>query len=141
MHTKEPWKVGEFGGIYQATGGACIVSALTPSGFLPNSIANERRIVACVNACAGISTDGLESAGVGGLRHIAEATFEQRMSRNEIEQQRDELMEALAPFAALLQDHNREGRADNPIFGINSATITRGDLRRAAAAIAKVTQS
>jgi len=52
-----------------------------------------------------------------------------------VEAQRDELLAAIAPFAALLQEHNSTGPDDQPIFGINSATITRGDLRRARAAI------
>lgn len=34
--------------------------------------ANARRIVACVNACAGIPTEALEQAGVGGLRTAME---------------------------------------------------------------------
>jgi hypothetical protein len=49
----------------------------------------------------------------------------------------DEIMRLrglLRPFAALLQDHNCEGPHDQPIFQINDATITLGDLRRAFAA-------
>lgn len=57
---------------------------------------------------------------------------------NELEQQRDELLVALEPFSRLLQEHNSVGKDDRPIFGINSVTITLGDLRRAVAAIAKV---
>jgi hypothetical protein len=47
------------------------------------------------------------------------------------------LKKALLPFAHLLQDHNNfddKGRPypdDKPIFGINDATITLGDLRAA----------
>lgn len=49
--------------------------------------------------------------------------------------ERDQLRDLLRPFAALLQDHNRNGSDDQPIFGINDATITLGDLRRALAAM------
>ena len=45
-----------------------------------------------------------------------------------------ELRDLLRPFAALLQDHNSKGSDEQPIFGINNATITLGDLRRALAA-------
>ena len=42
-----------------------------------------------------------------------------------------ELQAALAPFAALLQDHHKTIRDDTPVFSINDALITAGDLRRA----------
>lgn len=48
--------------------------------------------------------------------------------------QRDEALEALAPFVALLQPHNDRnysGSDSTPIFGVNDAQITLGDLRRA----------
>lgn len=47
-----------------------------------------------------------------------------------------EMHEALAPFVALLQKHNDKGSDDRPVFGINDAVITIGDLRRAARALA-----
>jgi hypothetical protein len=53
-HTSEPWKVGEYGSIYPVKEGACIATTTTQSGKLSNSIANENRIVECVNAMAGI---------------------------------------------------------------------------------------
>lgn len=51
------------------------------------------------------------------------------------------LKKALRPFALLLQDHNsfdfnhKPYPNDKPIFAINGATITLGDLRRAYAAV------
>ena len=47
----------------------------------------------------------------------------------------DKLVKTLQPFAALLQEHNDKGDDSHPIFGINNATITLGDLRRAQALI------
>jgi len=35
-----------------------------------------------------------------------------------------DLLEALAPFAALLQEHNNKGDGSTPVFGINDAKIT-----------------
>jgi hypothetical protein len=51
-HTPLPWKVGLYGGIYPVSppNSAAIVSADTPSGPLPNHIANEALIVAAVNS-------------------------------------------------------------------------------------------
>ena len=50
--------------------------------------ANARRIVACVNACAGIPTDDLEQCPSGGLFHLADHA-------NELVKQREELLAAL----------------------------------------------
>lgn len=50
-----------------------------------------------------------------------------------------ELLEALRPFAALLAEHHDALPNDRPVFGINDAVITAGDLRRASAAITKAT--
>lgn len=43
----------------------------------------------------------------------------------------DELTDALRPFAALLQEHNKDGPVAQPIFAINDAVITRHDLIKA----------
>jgi hypothetical protein len=53
---------------------------------------------------------------------------------SELRQQLDQLRDLLRPFAALLQEHNSKGPDEHPIFQINDAKITRGDLRRALAA-------
>lgn len=52
----------------------------------------------------------------------------------------DELVEALRPFSALLQDHNNDPKRPDhqPIYAINGATITLGHLRRAAELLAKL---
>lgn len=43
----------------------------------------------------------------------------------------ERLAEALQPFANLLQPHHASMPDDRPIYGINKAEITAGDLRRA----------
>jgi hypothetical protein len=43
----------------------------------------------------------------------------------------DQLTDALRPFAALLQEHNKDGPVAQPIFAINDAVITRHDLIKA----------
>ena len=47
-------------------------------------------------------------------------------------------VEALRPFADLLQGHHDLLSDDYPIFGINNALFTAGDLRHAAEALAKI---
>lgn len=44
----------------------------------------------------------------------------------------NKLIDALRPFAALLQPHHESLSNDRIIFAINGAQITAGDLRRAA---------
>jgi len=62
-----------------------------------------------------------------------------------LESERDALLaklqvavEALRPFADLLQGHHDLLSDDYPIFGINNALFTAGDLRHAAEALAKI---
>ena len=94
-HTKEPWDWSEhkfnsapFEGTLDAECG--IYPPLGESG--PVAIAsgkeNARRIVACVNACAGIPTDDLEACPDRGLFHLADHA-------NQLVIQRDELLAAL----------------------------------------------
>ena len=67
-HTKEPWDVEDikFGvgyGINGRDGDAVVwwASDLEPNNGIPEG-EDARRIVACVNACAGIPTEDLEAA-------------------------------------------------------------------------------
>lgn len=65
-HTKEPWHLGEIrsirGRIYTTMpDGDEYVLADTNWNFPDDAKANARRIVACVNACEGISTEELEN--------------------------------------------------------------------------------
>jgi len=64
VHTAEPWRVHDEDVVSQAEGGLAVC---VTAGLLENRAADARRIVACVNACAGIPTGALEVAGVGGL--------------------------------------------------------------------------
>lgn len=50
----------------------------------------------------------------------------------ELEMQKELLLKALEPFAALLQKHHERFVDDRPVFGINSVMITVNDLREAA---------
>lgn len=87
-HTPEPWHIGvrtahSKRDIYGPQGS---IVALADGVFtsLPEAQANARRIVACVNACAGIPLERLEREGATSLR---DATA--------IKDQRDELAAAL----------------------------------------------
>lgn len=84
-HTPEPWRAPGIGEVCDESG-RCI-------GIMID-YANARRVVACINACAGISTDVLE------LGRVSPDAFELEESRaDKAEQQRDQLRAALEAIA------------------------------------------
>jgi hypothetical protein len=64
-------------------------------------------------------------------RYAGEAYSEITCLRADVEA----LKNALSPFAALLQEHHERMHDERPIFDINSATVTVGQLRAARAAL------
>lgn len=132
-HTKEPWSLGE----EDRHGDTPINAADWRSLALvvtrmhgdkdqcPDGVANARRIVACVNACAGIPTDTLELV----------SSFEQAGIKTirEMERQRDELLEALRAVMAGSRYYEIRGEADWHEISMPK----RDALEKARAAIAK----
>ena len=93
-HTPEPWKrhaQGEANEYCMLTHDGRWVISFRQNGELTDERqnANARRIAACVNACAGFSTETLELiASVGGMQHKMTATAT-------VASQRDKLLAAL----------------------------------------------
>lgn len=86
-HTKEPWE----------HEGTLVFIGRTVGGFdlrdCPAPEANARRIVACVNACAGMTTEEIENdIAVGGYIAIVKC---HQAHIEEIEKKRDELLSSL----------------------------------------------
>jgi hypothetical protein len=71
--------------------------AVTTTGHGVESKENARRIVACVNACAGIPTGDLESASVASYWQGVE------LNRQRLSEQRDELLAALEQALAWVE--------------------------------------
>lgn len=71
-HSPEPWRVeqGSMRDIETATG-TTVVWGHDDYSEPTMSEANARRIVACVNACAGMSTEALEGDALDRLVHLA----------------------------------------------------------------------
>lgn len=87
-HTPEPWhgkRIGIAVHYFESIG---VEISLT--GKSNEAMANSRRIVACVNACRGLSTDELE------LRGLVSAVGTELMA---LDKQRDELLAALEELA------------------------------------------
>lgn len=78
IHTREPWKVSTLVPLNICDEKGTLL-ADTCSGWQSEEgirEENARRIVACVNACAGISTDDLESVGLGSVDELADLAKE-----------------------------------------------------------------
>ena len=62
MHTPEPWWVTPSGIVLAHDSNAEPIATCDPSGATAAELkANARRIVACVNACEGLTTEALEN--------------------------------------------------------------------------------
>ena len=122
QHTKTPWTISVYGNV-EMNHDTIRVSGFALSGG-NEAKANARRIVACVNACDGFSSDVLENVTLMGDTILSR--FEnQRETFSKIEQQRDELLAALIQAKALIE----------------SAVPFEGDvMRQIKAAIAKAEQ-
>lgn len=98
-HTKEPWHHGTDERQIEGINGniVCIVS-----GALLNesTIEDARRIVACVNACAGISTEWLEK-NAAMLQSMAEDIQNVSCQLDEAKAQRDELLAEVEEWRAI----------------------------------------
>lgn len=87
-HTKEPWAYYPNGEIHTQENAIKPKQPYSAIAFAPD-YENARRIVSCVNACAGIDTDIIES-NVGNVWHLL--------------QQRDELLAALKMWVIAAQN-------------------------------------
>ena len=89
--------------------------------------ANARRIVACINACAGCATEALETAPVG----FFNSTYGHPKYLEEITKQRDELLAALERF---MDSHEECTDFD----GFTAQIVSMADYHQAQEAIESV---
>ena len=97
-HTPEPWRTDAECGFPQDIHDSKGSLFLRCGSDFDNEIygeANARRIVACVNACAGCATEVLETAPVG----FFNSTYGHPKYLEEITKQRDELLAATEAIA------------------------------------------
>lgn len=105
-HTKEPWYQGNDWGECEIFGDDDVLIA---DCTCENTIANARRIVACVNACEGIKTEALEKDSVIGLLKNQERTMHQaEADRDKWKAMAVELGEVLKELA-ILMENTRDG--------------------------------
>lgn len=112
-HTKEPW-AHRNGRIYQADRDVLTIANIARAFDGDYSEANARRIVAAVNACAGLSTDLLEKAALTAA-HI-EARERLSFCTQQIEAERDELQSKLeAERASLFAENQRKQQLEQQV--------------------------
>jgi hypothetical protein len=112
LHTPEPWGISpDVSTHIWNEGGDTQIAACNLDNA--NSIANARRIVACVNALEGVATDRLETANISGSGfwgkciHDADVKYSELAIQNkELTAQRDELLAALTHAATDYIDQN-----------------------------------
>ncbi len=128
QHTQEPWSATDYD-VYAPTG-VCIVNVKSTKN-LPCA-ANAARIVACVNACAGIPTDDLQAS-----RNAFDAM---PATIRLLQQQRDELLAALQALVEAGTMHpGVPGLGSIPPGHLGFRTSALGPaFEQARAAIAKV---
>jgi hypothetical protein len=114
-HTKEPWIFGEYGHIRGDDKG---LFGIDVQGFslAGSELAKEnaRRIVASVNACAGISTESLERFNE---QHKPKNGFGLHRE-SMLEAQRDELLEELKIASGLIKEICRERGIPRPEYSL-----------------------
>jgi hypothetical protein len=119
QHTPEPWKIVEHNwehtGIYPESGHRIAVCEINPEvdentqeRYEAINDANARRIVACVNACAGIPTEVLENIGAG----MGPNWLQARQERDALKQQNAELLASCNSFRDCVL-HQRWNLEDN----------------------------
>lgn len=100
LYTPEPWVLDGDDITAEHLDGTIIAQTCGGNYFCEiNKKANARRIIACVNALAGVSTETLEiliAQGNGKYALNVEAT---QAKVKKLEAQRDELLNALSPFS------------------------------------------
>ncbi len=91
-HTKEPWTTSGSGIRMIIRGDDLMIVAVRHRVNADIHEANFRRIVACVNACAGLSTDDLEDSSMTILEHMLDQ-YGERLTA--LTTQRDDLLATL----------------------------------------------
>ena len=133
-HTPEPWEVTDKRFIRQSSGRRHVVARVVGSEEME---ANARRIVACINACAGIPTEGLEKTRLGS---------DVLLEMHKISQQRDDLLATLKAVTSIAHCGGLSGMSDGEaLIAIRRMTLPYFDkaatLEQHRAAIASVKES
>ncbi len=106
QHTKEPWRFGTYYDlpIYGGESGMewvfCIAEGSTYKA------ADVRRIVECVNACAGIETDKLEAVAFLSP-HLPDGAKDAAIELAEFRMQRDKLADSIRSLLPFLETHGQ----------------------------------
>lgn len=123
QHTQEPWYASKEDGNWRVMAADENGGYTLADMYCDDPEANSRRIVACVNACAGIPTEELVRA-----KYLNTASY---AMRQKAEKHRDELLAALKKF---LDSHEECADFD----GFTAQLVSMDDYHEAQEAIASV---
>lgn len=112
-HTAEPWVV-KGAAIRTADGIGIDVIATMQVSNQPFWDEDARRIVACVNACAGVDTECLEVAPIG----IFASKYGSPGYIDQLEKQRDKLLAALTKLSGMKLNMIADGIVDKAIASV-----------------------
>lgn len=110
QYTPEPWALNRHGAIiggpiieYTNGGAQSQIAMVIGADWMKEgeTLANARRIVACVNACAHVSTEALEAASPGQMKSSLDRMHEEI---ERLEQQRDKLMSFVEEYIEAWND-------------------------------------
>jgi hypothetical protein len=110
-HSPEPWRLDGENDIADATGAVVVHTEWEQHGYINVETrlewpwwsypGNRARIVACVNACAGIPTEALEAGNLGEALGLAAWAADSDALRNEDEEKGDAMSVALHALGRL----------------------------------------
>jgi len=108
-HTKEPWRIDKYDAIIAGGEtlniGATVSIPMGSGERKDRGMANARRIVACVNACAGVETEWLERCAVGigalfSLDYWSNQVIRLKLEKHELQSIIDEQAKRIAELEA-----------------------------------------
>ena len=109
-HTPEPWHIDKYGSLYTPSGQLLLGGVMTPMTAGANrdtANANARRIVAAVNACAGIPDDMVSHVVAFGLQGHNKVSEDNATLRAALQTQAEEAAKLVAQRDGLLIDMRR----------------------------------
>lgn len=119
-HTPGPWSVAKGDGYFVVETRTAGIKFIAQGESEAGDLANARRIVACVNACEGLTTEALERLGT-----LDRARVQLDVVRVEALRQRDELLEALQ----IARDHIEMGALE--VSHCRDAALIRAAIAKA----------
>lgn len=122
-HTPEPWGIKENTPTIRDSRGIAILRCESGAIITENDKANASRIVACVNACAGLPDDALD----GGWSAVGLSAYAKRLEADlaAVTAQRDELLQAMRQIAFATAPEPDDGSEHENAYSLAMGAIEK----------------